>query len=370
MCNNAFFKSPGEVPLNPETLPDMAFARMGAITITAETDNSPRTITNVDASGKVYIHGGRVVLDKGYIFADTWSTEDGEGITIRADDELLAKQARITAQTVKTNLFDNVTGDAGDITVSAGRITLSEGARIDSSCRNNTSGAAGNIYVSAEEDISISGRFSAGDNKNYSSGILSNTASHRAGGRIVVTAPRLVLQGGVIRTDTIGSGDAGDVLVQTDKLILTDGGQINVDAGNQGKGGGKGRGGELTINAQDSVLISGKNEEGLSSGLVSNTFTKGEGGSIMIFTPVLEVKNGGTVQAGSKAAGKGGNLLLDAGCCIFIGTVLLLRIRMAAEKGEISKSMRGKPLSLPGMALKDGRLCQAPLLLRVTQEAG
>ncbi|MCP4695269.1 MAG: filamentous hemagglutinin N-terminal domain-containing protein [Gammaproteobacteria bacterium] len=310
--------SPGEVPANPENMPDTAFARMGTIRITDKTvgaDNLSRGIGNVDVSGpgggRVYIHGGRIVLDNGYIFADTFGAENGQGITIKAADELLARQARITTQVVSSEGGENTAGDAGDISISAGRITLKEGAQVDSNNWAGTSGAAGNIDVFAEKNITISGRFSFSDEKNFSSGLLSNTWNSEDGGRISVSAPTLVLRGGIIRADTNDSGTAGDVVVQVDKLTLMDGGQINVSSGNWKTEAGRGDGGKMTISARESVLISGDAGKRQPSGLLSNTFTEGEGGHIEVSTAVLEVENGGTIQAVAKSAGKGGKLLLD-----------------------------------------------------------
>ncbi|MCP4701732.1 MAG: filamentous hemagglutinin N-terminal domain-containing protein [Gammaproteobacteria bacterium] len=340
--------SPGEVPVNPETLSNTAFARMGVIRITDNTAGADnfrkfRLIGNVDASGsgggKVYIHGRQVILDNAYIFADTLGEENGQGVTIKAVDELQAMQARITTQAVRNNLFENTTGNGGDINISGKRITLEKGTQIISNCFAGTFGAAGNIQVSAEEKITISGRFSVEDEgrvKNYSSGILTNIANGQTGGQISVTAPTLILQSGVIRAETRGQGDAGAVSVQADRLILTDGGLIHAGSGKLHGEPGKGHGGKIKVNAQESVFISGKNEAGLSSGLLSNTFTEGEGGSIEVFTPVLEVKNGGTIQAGAKGAGKGGNLLLDTGTLhIHQGGFIITDTESSGQGGNI-----------------------------------
>jgi len=310
--------SSGEVLLEPAEMSDNAFERFGTISITDTTrgaDNlaiSGRS-ANVDVSGtgggEIYIMGGQVVLDNGYVFADTLGNKDGKGITVKATDELvLAKGARITAETAET-------GNAGTITVTAGQIRLTDGAQIASTSR--TSGAAGNIILSANNTIEISGQFSVsidGEPVNFNSGILSNTINRGKGGHVTVSASTLtVKENGVIRADTKGLGDAGNISLQVDKLILDKGGQINLSAGHQTAITGTGRGGTLTVEAKEAILIKGYSSKTRPSGLLSNVFAAGQGGTIVVSAPLLEIQDNGTIQAGTRGDGNAGYISLDVG---------------------------------------------------------
>ncbi len=307
--------SSGEVPVTPETLENSAIERFGTITMT----DTPTTYENLarganvdvsgDRGGKVYIRGGRIVMENAYVFADTKGTEDGQGITIKATDEFVAKGARITTETL------NSTGKGSSINVAAGQIQLTAGTQIASSTRS--SGAAGNITVTATGTINLSGFFTLfinGKKTKFRTGILGNTTGTGKGGKIVVAAPTVMLaNGSSVRADTKGFGDAGEISLQVDTLTLKEGAQINLRTGKETATTGAGRGGTLTITARKAVLISGVSSQGRPSALISNTFTAGEGGTIIVSAPLLELQDKGHIEtgAGKQSAGKAGDISLN-----------------------------------------------------------
>ncbi|OQY44632.1 MAG: hypothetical protein DRR08_28790 [Candidatus Parabeggiatoa sp. nov. 2] len=314
--------SPGEVPIDPEKMPDNAFERFGTILIedtTTDTDYETlhkRRIGNVYASGagggKVYIIGGQIILNNAYIFADTLGEQDGQGITVKATDKLeLAQGARLTTQVVYNSSFEKTTGKAGNITIEAGRIILTEGSQIDSTSQYETDGAAGNITVSAQDAIEMSGfvftELSPGKWELIKSGIVSTTATPGNGGQVTISTPTLTMtDNAVIRADTQNSGDAGHISITVDTVTLTEGAQIKSSSGQQNISTETGRGGTLTINAKQRILIAGDN-----SALLTNTFTRSEGGTIKISAPNVEIRDNGTIQAGTRGDGNGGYILLN-----------------------------------------------------------
>ena len=302
--------SKGEVPIDPiNLLSGNDFRSLGTITMT----DTPTTINNlarganIDVSGKgggsVYIIGEQIFMENAYVFADTQGAKEGQSITIKATDEFVAKGARITTEAMKGSL-----GNAGNISVAARQISLFDGAQIASTSRS--SGAAGNIKVAADKAINLSGAFSLsfrGQPVEFKSGLLSNTVESGKGGQIVVATPALILaNGSLIAADTKGFGDAGNISLQVDNLTLKEGAQISVNAGSQQATQGTGQGGTLTVTAKEAILITGQG-----SALVSNTFTEGEGGTIVISAPLLEVQDKGAIQAGTQFDGKGGVISLD-----------------------------------------------------------
>ena len=98
-------------------------------------------------------------------------------------------------------------------------------------------------------------------------------------GNLTISAPTLTLDGGRIVSNTVGEGNAGNIDVQVGTLTLTGGGQLFNGTGSlefingvptfTGTGG-PGRGGNLTIRATDSVVIAGRDNAGVQSGLFSN----------------------------------------------------------------------------------------------------
>ncbi|MCP4699917.1 MAG: CHAT domain-containing protein, partial [Gammaproteobacteria bacterium] len=311
--------SPGEVPADMETMADAAFARFGKIKIVDTTegmDNFNREKGSIDVSGagggRIFIRGGKVILDNSYVFADTRGEKNGQGIEIEVEDELeLHTGAIVSAEGVTGS------GDAGNITVQAGSVILNQAAIFSTS---KTPGKPGNIHVTARDKVELSGYFFK------SSGGLStttnNTVSGDNGGDIVVETPLLIVADGAeIRADTRGSSNAGDITVRVDRLRVESGGQLRVNADSSNSRDNKGNAGILNITARETVLISGYDEHWRSA-LLGNTFTAGEGGSIVIKAPLVEVKDRGIIEAGTKNHGKGGTVSLE---------VEILRVHNDAE---------------------------------------
>ncbi|MCP4699698.1 MAG: filamentous hemagglutinin N-terminal domain-containing protein [Gammaproteobacteria bacterium] len=336
--------SPGEVPVNPEEMPEGAFERFGTITVADSTpyvDYMLRNSANIHVSGsrggKVYIQGGNILFDNSHVYADTEGNGKGRGVIVKAADELVfVKGARITA-------VSSDSGDAGNIMVAAKRISIKEGAQLVTSTREQ--GAAGDIKVDATESLKISGRFSelVSDEVLHSS-IESNTKVG-TGGNITISASNIMLseggavlattngigsagaislfasdmmlsEGGAVLAWTKGIGPAGAISLELNRLTLESGGKISLSAGSQETIGKKladstGNGGNLTIVAKESVLISGQ-ADGLRSALLNNVFNAGEGGEISVSAPQIEIREGGSIEAGTRGDGSAGRISLNA----------------------------------------------------------
>jgi filamentous hemagglutinin family protein len=106
-----------------------------------------------------------------------------------------------------------------------------------------------------------------------------------------------------------GGNNGGSIQVQGRNLTLTDGAQISV--GLQGAG----VGGDLTVNASESVQVIGTSADGRN---ISGLFTRseetatGKTGDLTINTPWLLIRDGGAVNASTLSAGKGGNVTVNA----------------------------------------------------------
>jgi filamentous hemagglutinin family protein len=165
---------------------------------------------------------------------------------------------------------------------------------------------------------------------NGSSGIFANTLGSLSGGNLTVNATEsveLIGPGTPLTSFSFGDGDAGNLIINTGKLVVRNGAQVSVNSV------GSGSGGQLTVNASDSVELIGGYLfslplQGLSvfnrSGLFSSTSAAGNAGSITINTQKLYVQGGATVTTQSNglflpfsngfipATGKGGNLTVNA----------------------------------------------------------
>ena len=300
--------SAGEAPIDLSKWTDDTFASYGTLSITDTLGQ--RMFGNIDSSGlgggEVFIRAGQFFLDNGWIFADTYGDNAGLGININVSDMLTLQNAsRITTEVYARTEQLLGRGDAGSITIKAGDINLTGGSQIQSSSR--TEGLAGNITLVIQRALSIKGADST--TGNYRSGILTNSLNTGAGGEMVISADALIMEdGATIRAETRGIGDAGNLSIQANTLALSNGSKINVSAGHRSALAGTGKAGKLVVVANESISIGGG--EGY-TGLESNTFTQGQGGTIAITSPSVTVHEKGLIEAVSQHEGDAGSIILN-----------------------------------------------------------
>jgi filamentous hemagglutinin family protein len=199
-------------------------------------------------------------------------------------------------------------GNGGNININAGSLSLSNGAQIDSS--TNGTGNTGNITITANDTVNISSGARISNNVE----VLAKGNS----GEIKIDSPNLSLTDrGLILSITRGEGNAGDVNINARSIFLTGGSEIlTLTQGN-------GKAGNISVNATDSFTISGFASlpeypgvragfypSGLASGSEDNAL--GEGGEISINTSKLSILNGGVLSARSRSDFKGGTVTINA----------------------------------------------------------
>jgi filamentous hemagglutinin family protein len=173
---------------------------------------------------------------------------------------------------------------------------LPSGARSDISLNNSEINASnlfgGKIEIFARNldvfDSNISNATLVGD----SSGILLD-----ATGRISLDG-----QNGstLIVSGTSGSGNSGDITINTGKLTVTN--EAQVFSGTLGSG----DGGDITVNAGELTVQNGAQ-------IFSDTEGSGKGGDIAISTEQLTLQNGGQVSYFTSGSGDGGDIAINAG---------------------------------------------------------
>ena len=241
-----------------------------------------------------------------------------------------------------SGLFVNVlnpdtTGNGGDLSITAQRLNITGGAEVAA----NTFGVgnAGTINLNVEEINVLSGAFGLG-----ASGIFAQAATDATGtgGSIVIETEQLQLMGGaIIDVTTFSAAPAGTLEVIADRILieglspLGDGSAIsaivNEEASGQGgsisintqqleltNGGqlitstlGGGDAGFLEVNADQIVLIGGRDMATVISSAVEETGT-GQGGTLIINTDTLHVMEGAQISTGTRGNGPGGDLTVQA----------------------------------------------------------
>lgn len=171
-------------------------------------------------------------------------------------------------------------GNAGDIAISTGNLSLNNDAQINSSTRGI--GDAGNITVNAKDRVSLI-------NTSY---IFST-----------------VNAGGV--------GNGGQIKINTGNLTLKEGATIltNVLRNVDNLAAGEGNAGSITVNARDTITIDGtSNDDGFPSGLGSelNPGAKGKAGNLKINADSIFLTNGAGLSSQSEGFGDAGNITITA----------------------------------------------------------
>jgi large exoprotein involved in heme utilization and adhesion len=217
----------------------------------------------------------------GQVDAGTSGQGDGGSITIDVANTLNIKDSG----TVKATFLDvpldysastgiyasnqsDGKGDAGNINITASKLSLINGGQINSFTRGK--GNAGNTTINAQDSIVLSGEDSEGDG--FPSAIL-NGAYETAkgnGGTISITTKNLdILDGANISAFSEGQGNAGLIDINANVLSL-DNGEISAEAFNDANGG------NLAIDANFIVAYPNGNSDIFASA------EKGEGGNINI----------------------------------------------------------------------------------------
>ncbi|MBW4456807.1 MAG: filamentous hemagglutinin N-terminal domain-containing protein [Nostoc indistinguendum CM1-VF10] len=225
----------------------------------------------------------------------------------------------------------NLTGDAGDLTIKTNTLLIKDGAGVSVSTFG--AGKGGDLRVDAQ-DVQIIGRSADGQ---YASNLSASADSTGDAGNLTIKTNTLLIKdgaqvtastfdagkGGDLRVDaqdvqiigrtqvnagTSGAGKGGNLSIKTNTLLIKDGAQVNASTFDAGKGG------DLRVDAQD-VQIIGETADGRFGSVLSASAqpnSTGDAGDLTIKTNTLLVKDGAQVDTGTFGAGKGGDLRVDA----------------------------------------------------------
>ena len=272
--------------------------------------------------GNLLVDTGKLIVKDGVIGTATFSDGDAGDLIVNASDSVEITGNPSSNATLPINIPGNISGssnnflvpiglfsaslypsnitqvpsfslgdgNAGNLTINTGRLTVSNGAVV--SAATATRGKGGDLTVKADL-VELSGT-SANDSPLSLFSITKKLPS-------------------ALRNDTDGRGSGGNLTIDTKRLIVRDGAWVITGTGNKNpEGESTVTGGELLINATDSVELSGTSSDNIPSVLASGTQGTGNAGKLVINTKKLMVSNGGIISAGTSSSGRGGELLINA----------------------------------------------------------
>jgi filamentous hemagglutinin family protein len=288
-----------------------------------------------------------LVRDGGVVDAITSGQGRGGNLTVNATGkvELIGTSVDGNIPSVfSTSAQSGSTGDAGDLTITTQDLFVRDGGQISASTFNI--GKAGNLTVNASRKVELIGASADGRIISGLGASVQQGSAGDAGSLTIKTQDLLVQDGARVFTGTLGvgkagnltvnasnkveligtsvngspgglfasaerdsTGDAGNLKVDTHNLLVRDGAQVLAGTFNSG------RGGNLTVNASESVQLIGKSTNNeFPSGLFTSSErgSTGDAGDLKLNTPNLVVRNGAGVFVYSVETGNAGTMTINA----------------------------------------------------------
>ncbi|MDY6938564.1 MAG: S-layer family protein [Cyanobacteriota bacterium] len=245
------------------------------------------------SSGEITINAENLLVqNQGLLSSSTVSSQAG-------DIKINAESIELIGTPVDNSVFFTFIAastaeqgqQAGDITIDTDRLILRNGALIRSDAID--SGRGGNIVINATESVELLDPLSQ---------------------QIDPLTP--IVEDSTISSGTTGRAElAGDITIDTGKLVLANGATISASADNlqlrEGSILSTGRAGTIRIDAEEVVEVRGISPDGRLSSIRSTTAGSGDAGGIDIQTPILRVLDGGQISVGTLGTGEAGDLTID-----------------------------------------------------------
>lgn len=232
--------------------------------------NSSVTVAANNA-GNIEITGGNIRIDQSNLYAGVFGNSNSQNNQAKAGDLTLdaTGSLQIGNSVVADAVFQNQSGNGGDLLIKAGALFITDNSEVISSTFGT--GDAGRLLIKVIDQAVL-------DNSNVSS-VINST----------------------------GLGNTGDVTISARSLELKNGARLIA------RGSGRGDTGNVSIDVIDRLILSGENSNGLSSAIDSsvNTTGVGNGGNISIRTNTLELKDNARISVSSLGQGNSGNVLIN-----------------------------------------------------------
>ncbi len=239
-------------------------------------------------AGNMTVEAGAVTLQDGAIaFAPTF----GNAFAVGGNINIRANSVDVVGSILGNGTTLGSQGAAGNITINANRVTIRDGSLVGSPTLG--SGRGGDISIDAADFVEVSR-----------------------------TLPDAFAPTGIFN-NTFGTGAGGDIRITTERLIMRSGGVIGANSGGVVASGFipfGGKGGNVTIEARDSVELSGavavspdRQLQGVvTSGPGTTTFSSSPAGDLTLRTRRLTVADGAGISTATVGSGKGGTLTIEA----------------------------------------------------------
>ncbi|RMG13002.1 MAG: filamentous hemagglutinin N-terminal domain-containing protein [Cyanobacteria bacterium J055] len=285
--------------------------------------------------GDIRVRGRNLTLtDSSAIRTLTLGSESGGSLVANISETISLSGVPTDTETTILGTGTFGSGRSGNVEILARQLVLSD--RSEVSAFTNNSGSAGSVTVKNNESIEVN---------SDSFLTAATTGAGNAGNVTLETQQLLVRDGGEVSAFTTSTGNAGMVTVQAGNLVEISGiaadgesfsavgaastgegiltgnaGNVTIDTGRLITSGGgnvvaftdgTGNAGDIEINASESVELI-ESSPLITSGLLARTRGTGNAGNIRINTPRLSVREAASVFASTESVGQGGSITVNA----------------------------------------------------------
>ncbi|WP_375504852.1 filamentous hemagglutinin N-terminal domain-containing protein [uncultured Nostoc sp.] len=272
------------------------------------------------------------VTDGSFLTAGTFGEGNAGNVTINTGDSVQFDGSNsYAASSVGLREYGEGSGKGGTVKISTGSLQLTNQAILTAESYSKQ-GDAGNIIIDARDIVSLSDRSSIKT-------LLGGQIKGKAGDISITTGSLSIASGSSLQADTYGLGDGGNISIQARDNVsfITEGGAYSRAQENaNGRGGnidikadsltlsdgsfvatstlGEGNSGSVTINAANSINLSGVNQEGFPGGIYTEvaSIKPGNGGDINITARSLEVTDGALLASRTNGNGNAGKVNINA----------------------------------------------------------
>ena len=301
--------------------------------------------TSGESGGVIRLRSGNLSLaDGSAILAETLGSADGIGIDIRSTEtvDLNGTSPLNLLSLIRTGNAPEAAGNSGDVTIETSTLTLRDGTFI--AAFSDGLGDGGNISIRASDRIEMSGIDSEGFGSAISAGVPlggrgngadimiytplfslqdgafitastqgegdSGNIAIRANDRIEMSGFNGIGFGNIISAEVLGNGtgNAGNINIETRELMVDDGGQITASTF------GNGNSGNISIVATESIALRGLDPQGFGATIAAqvNPEAIGNSGGITLETGQLTLENGSLISTTTFSQGSAGKIDIRA----------------------------------------------------------
>jgi filamentous hemagglutinin family protein len=319
-------------------------------------------------AGDIIVATSRLEMNGGRINTVTSSSGRGGNVTLNVSDRITISGEFPSSVEIVPSIFDigplapsgvvtqtignefcigGLCGNAGQVSINTGALTLGNGGQINSG--TSSTGRGGDIAINARDNISISGAFSDGSPVGIFSRSVGAVADSGEGGNVTLTAGQSVSlsNGAAISASSTGPANAGNIAINAGVQFLSQNAAVTTEAS-------QASGGNILVQATDSIRLINSH---LSTSVQGGPNTSS--GNITLDPAIVTLQNSQVLAQASQGAG--GNISIIAGTFLADQTSLVSASSQFGLSGSVNiqsplSNLSGTLATLPQRPLQPQNL--------------